>query len=451
MISLEDVAPVATASLQEDAPKDATWWTDATFHGDVEVLAILLAVLAGIFWLAKTPFKAVYKFLPILLFCYFVPTALSNTGIIPGATPEDGTGGYSLYNFIKSWLLPASLLLMILSVDLIGILKMGKQAGILFLTAVVSIVIGGPLALLTLGWWLDLDAPGNEDIWKGLAALSGSWIGGGANFTSIAESVGGESKVTDAMLGVIIVVDVAVANVWMGFLLYFAGRNKSMDEKLGADSSKVDAVREKAEAYAKKHAKPTDLPGLLAICALAFGGTVLATHYATELNDWMVASYDKDHFLRQIFSKFTWVVLLVTGLGVALSFTPLRRLEGVGASKVGSVFLYLLVASIGAKADFAKVAEPQNIKLVAVGAVWMLFHAIAMLTVRRMMKAPIFFAAVGSKSCIGGAASAPVVAAAFHPSLAPVGALLAIGGYVCGTFGGLACAAGLQWVFELYT
>ena len=39
-----------------------------------------------------------------------------------------------------------------------------------------------------------------------------------------------------------------------------------------------------------------------------------------------------------------------------------------------------------------------------------------------------------------------MVASAFHPSLAPVGALLAIVGYVLGTYAGLVCMYLLQVV-----
>ena len=62
-----------------------------------------------------------------------------------------------------------------------------------------------------------------------------------------------------------------------------------------------------------------------------------------------------------------------------------------------------------------------------------------LLTVGWLIRAPIFFVAVGSQSNIGGAASAPVVASAFHPSLAAVGALMAVAGYVLGTYAGLLC------------
>jgi uncharacterized membrane protein len=394
----------------------------------VAVLAVLLGVLALLFAAEKSPkFAKVFKYVPLLLFCYFVPTLLSNTGIIPLASP--------LYTFIKKWLLPASLLLLTLSVDVKGIFGLGKNALWMFLAATAGVVIGGPLAYLIAGSLVP-EALGDQ-AWKGLAALSGSFIGGGANFIAIGESVGA----LDSTISMIVIVDVAVANVWMGCLLYFAGREMEMDEAIKADRSTIDVLREKAATFAKEVARPTNLPDLLMILAVAFC-TVAA---AKELSTGLKAFTDTyTPVLSNIVSDFTWVVILVTTVGVGLSFSPLRRLEGAGASKVGSVFLYLLVATIGAKAEFSKVLEAPG--LVAVGAVWIFFHAVVLLAVRRWLRAPIFFLAVGSQANIGGAASAPIVASAFHPALAPVGVLLAVAGYVLGTYAGLVCAFLLEQV-----
>lgn len=383
------------------------------------VMAFLLAILAIMFALNRHPtFSKLFKVIPLLVFCYFVPTVFSNLGIIPIASP--------CYDAIKRQLLPASLVLLVLSVDIPAILRLGKNAVVLFLTATVSIVIGGPLALLVCKGLIP-EAMGDQ-AWKGLAALSGSWIGGGANFVAIGESVGATANT----MSMIVVVDVAIAEIWMIALLVFAGREKSMDKKIGADRSSIDDVRNKIEEFEKQVAKPTTLPDLLVMLAIAFGVTVIATALSKVLPE------------TGVVKGFTWVVLIVTSVAVAMSFTKLRRLEGAGASKLGSVFLYLLVASIGAHAQFSKVFEVPA--LILVGTLWMLFHIIIMFIARRITKAPIFFLAVGSKANVGGAASAPILASAFHPSLAPVGVLLAVAGYVLGTYAGLVCAALLKFV-----
>lgn len=387
------------------------------------VLAVLLAALAALFAADRHPAgRRLFGIVPLLVFAYFVPALLSNAGVIPADSP--------LYGFVKRWLLPASLVLLTLSVDVPAILRLGKPAVVLFLTGTATVVVGGPLAYLALGWLV----PGaiGEQAWKGLAALSGSWIGGGANFVAIGQSVGA----TDATLGMMVVVDVAVANVWMAALLWMAGREKRLDERIGADRRALEEVREKVERFQADVARPTNLPDLLSMTAVAFGAAAVAHGAARVLPQ-----------IGDIVSSFTWVVVIVTTVGLGASFTRLRRLEGAGASRVGSVLLYLLVAVIGAGADFRKVLEAPAI--LAIGVVWIAIHGAVLLLVRQRMRAPIFFAAVGSQANIGGAASAPIVAAAFHPALAPVGILLAVAGYVLGTYAGLVTAFLLELVHRV--
>ena len=390
----------------------------------LSVLTVLVLVLAGLFLLQQNPVgRKLFSVVPLLVFCYFVPALLSNLGVLPAES--------ELYVFIRRVLLPASLVLLVLSTDIPAVVSLGRDAVVLFLAGTASIALGGPLAFLALGWMFPEEAL--DQAWRGLAALAGSWIGGGANFVAVGESTGA----TAATMSLMVVVDVAVANVWTAALLFFAGRERVMDERIGADRTRIDEVRARVEEYQTEVARPVNLADMLLILAIGLGVTGIVTWLARYLPD-----------IGTIINGFTWTVCLVTAVGVALSFTRLRRLEGAGASTVGSVFLYLLVATIGASAQFSHVAD--NLPLLAVGASWMLFHAAAMLLVRRLLRAPVFFLAVGSQANVGGAASAPVVAAAFHPALAPVGVLLAVLGYVLGTYAGILDALVLQQIARLY-
>jgi uncharacterized membrane protein len=296
-------------------------------------------------------------------------------------------------------------------------------------------VIGGPAAYLALGWLVPFEMA--DQAWRGLAALSGSWIGGGANFVAIGDSVGA-SESTIAMM---VVVDVALANVWMAVLLIFAGYEEQMDARVWADRSSLEDLRKKIEQFQRKVARAPKLEDLFTILLIGLGGTALATTLASVIEPELAAVYPD---IVNILSPFAWTVIIVTAFGVGISFTRLRNLEGAGASKIGSVFLYLLVASIGAKAEFAKVLDVPALLLI--GAVWIAFHAVTLLILRYLLRAPIFFMAVGSQANIGGAASAPIVASAFHPALAPVGALMGVAGYVLGTYAGLLCASLLRLV-----
>jgi uncharacterized membrane protein len=397
--------------------------TEPLVQSPMAVLAVLLAVLALLFYAERHPVVGrVFKVVPIVVLVYFVPTLLSNTGLIPTKS--------ELYGFVSAYLLPTSLVLQVLSMDLPAISRLGRNAVLLFLAGTAGIILGGPIAYLLLGWLVPADL--GDQAWKGLAALSGSWIGGSANFVAIGQSIGTH----DNTLSMMVVVDVGVSNMWTAVLLYFAGRELAMDTRMGADRRAIDVVREQVERFQASVLRPASLTDLVWILTLGFGTTVVCTAVAKLLPD-----------IGTVITGFTWVVLLVTTVGVAMSFTPLRKLEGAGASRVGMLFLYVLVMTIGARADFRRLLDAPA--LVAVGMVWMLIHAAFIMGTRRLLRAPIFFAAVGSQANVGGAASASVVAAAFHPALAPVGVMLAVAGYVLGTYGGLVCAVLLEQVYRI--
>jgi uncharacterized membrane protein len=401
---------------------------EALIQEPVAVLAVLLGLLASLFWAASTaPGQRFFRIVPLLLFAYFLPTTLSSLGILPLRSP--------VYDLIKKILLPASLLLMTLSIDIPSILQLGRKVLLLFFGGTLSIALGGPLAYWALASYIPPSM--DEQAWRGLAALSGSWIGGGANFVAIGESVG----VSDSMLGTMVVIDVLLANLWMAVLLFFAGHAKRLDSILAADCSSLEQLQMKMRSFQQKVSRASTLADLLILFFLAIGGTAIASWCGGHLSLWLETNLPG---LSDILGPFAWTVILVTALGITASFTPLRSLEGAGASRIGAMFLYLLVASIGAKAQFSQVLDTPV--LLAVATVWIAIHAVMMLLLQWVLKAPTFFMAVGSQANIGGAASAPIVASAFHPALAPVGALLGVAGYVVGTYAGLACAALLEMV-----
>jgi uncharacterized membrane protein len=373
----------------------------------VAVLVVLMAVLAIIFWFGETgPGKRLFGIVPSLVFCYFVPTTLTTLGVLPADSP--------VYDWIKAYLLPTSLMLLILALDVPGILRLGPKALIMMLAGTAGVIVGAPIAL----WIFQSVVP--PDTWLGMTALSGSWIGGGANMVALAEMAG----TPDSMFGMMVIVDVAVANVWMGFLLFLAGQSARIDARTGADTAAIEDLKRRVAEFTAKTTRVPTLADLILIVAVGFGGMWVATLAGRALGAG-----------NPVFDATVWKFIIVTALAVAASFTPARNLEGAGASRIGTLMLYLLIASIGAHADFTQMKEAPI--LVAVGAVWMLCHASILLLVAWLIRAPVFFMAVGSQANIGGAASAPIVASAFHPSLAPVGVLLAILGYVLGTYGGL--------------
>ncbi len=247
-----------------------------------------------------------------------------------------------------------------------------------------------------------------------------------------------------------IIVDVFVANLWMPFLLIGAGMSAVIDKRLKADASAIDDLKDKVEAYQSSIARIPSFNDLMVLLGVIFGMVGLAHLMGGGISGGMADWYDmalaRDaespmRFLSSLKSPFFWLVFLSTMFGVALSFTPMRTYEGAGASKLASVFLYVLVATIGAKMDIGELIASWNLywPVLVIGLLWMLVHVTILLTVAKIIRAPFFFVAVGSQANVGGAASAPIVASAFSPALAPVGVLLAVLGYAVGTVGAVIC------------
>ena len=430
---------------------------------DTIVFGILMICLGLIFYSSsrETGFwKKFYGIVPALFMAYFIPAILTTTGLIaPEWTTVDesgaGTeGSTSLYYMASRYLLPAALVLMTLSIDLKGVFNLCPKAVIMFLTGTAGIIIGGPVAILIIGGIFPevvatpltpVPGPGEtNEIWAGLSTLSGSWIGGGANQTAMFEIYG----YNPSLFGQMVFVDIVVANIWMALLIVGIGRATRIDKWLNSDTSAIERLKEKVSSFSKKVERNPSFSDMMILAGIAFGTVSLAhlgAGYISGYFEAMVNGMPKGlmrNMLSFMSSSFFWMITIATIIGVLLSYTKARNYEGAGASKFGSVFIYILVATIGMKMDLKLIFS--NPGLIGIGLVWMAMHAGLLILVAKLIRAPYFFLAVGSQANVGGAASAPVVAAEFHPSLATVGVLLAVFGYAIGTLGAVACTFLMQ-------
>ncbi len=429
--------------------------TTPFFTNDTIVFGVLMIALGFIFYTAskKSGFwSKFYGIVPALFIAYLIPALFTTSGLIApewvtvSENGETTTGSSSLYYMSSRYLLPAALVLMTLSIDLKAVFNLGPKALIMFITGTIGIVIGGPVAVLIIGT-LHPEAVGGVEadaVWRGLSTIAGSWIGGGANQTAMLEIYGYNQK----LYGGMVFVDIVVANIWMAVILFGIGKSAKIDKWLKADTSAIESLKEKVSSYTKKVDRNPSLTDLMILAGIAFG-TVSIAHFGANFLSSFFTTLVNDlpkGITRNIFtfldSSFFWMITITTIIGVLLSFTKVKSYEGAGASKFGSVFIYILVASIGMKMDLTLIFE--NGWLIAIGLVWMIIHAGLMIVVAKLIRAPYFFLAVGSQANVGGAASAPIVASAFHPSLATVGVLLAVFGYAIGTVGAILCTVLMQ-------
>ena len=427
------------------------------FTDDAIVFGLLMLSLGFVFYtesLTNGFWQKFYKIVPGLFMAYLIPAILTTAGVIsPEWTTINSSGetishSSKLYFVASRYLLPAALVLMTLSIDLKAVFGLGWKALAMFFTGTIGIIIGGPIAILLISVISPetIGGAGPDAVWRGLSTLAGSWIGGGANQTAMLEIYGYNQK----LYGGMVFVDIVVANIWMSIILIGIGKSDKINKWLKADNSSIEKLKEKVSKFSQSIKRTPSLTDIMIIMSIGFGTVSFAHLCSGVLSSFFEDFVSNIHSAstRNIFtfleSKFFWIISIATIVSIGLSFTKAKNYEGAGASKFGSVFIYILVATIGMKMDLKMIFD--NMGLITIGIVWMSIHALLLIIVAKLIKAPYFFLAVGSQANVGGAASAPIVASAFHPSLATVGVLLAVVGYAVGTVGAIICTILMETV-----
>ena len=391
---------------------------------DAVILGMLATILGGVLLTASRTdgfWKKFYSYVPALLLCYLLPSLLNTLGVIDGAASK-------LYPVARDYLLPSSLVLLCVAIDFKAIIRLGPKAIIMFLTGTVGVMLGALVAFKAMRVIHPESVAG--DTWRGMTTVAGAWIGGGANQAAMREVF----AVPATLFGQFVAVDVLVGNLWMAVLLFLASRSQAFDRWTGADLTALNRLRDSIEQYQAQHARIPSLTDIMVILAIGLGATGLS-HFLGQFMVAWISSLPSEWRLQDysLTSGFFWIVVLATTIGLLLSFTKARTYEGAGASRIGTAMLYVLVATIGMQMDLSALVDRPWLFLL--GIIWIAFHGGLMILMAKLIRAPLFMMAVGSQANIGAAASAPVVASAFHPALAPVGVLLAVLGYALGTYG----------------
>ncbi|MDP6545575.1 MAG: DUF819 family protein [Phycisphaerae bacterium] len=383
-------------------------------HDPMGIIMVLLVIEGAILYAAgHRGAKRLFKYVPAMFWIYFLPMLANTIGLIP---PRENIAG-DVHGAITTYCLPACLVLLLISVDLRAICRLGKVAIAVMLAGSLGTLIGGVVVMLIFGRWLPPDS------WSGIGALSASWMGGSLNMIAVKEAVGTPEKIYSTM----IVVDTIIPYAWMGLLIFLSAHQAKLDRWNRAKTDILDDLKRRTAGGGVSESEPITLRHVVVIFAVAAAGTYGAIQLAGLLPA-----------IPQVVSTSAWAIILATTLGLVLSFTPVRRLERFGASTIGYGLLYFVLASIGARTSLTSLADAPL--MIVVGVVWVLIHGALILAAGRLFRAPMALLAAASQANMGGTASAPVVAEIYHPGLAPVGLLLAVLGSILGTFLGIFCA-----------
>lgn len=373
--------------------------------------------MVGILQLEKiSSFQKLYHYLPSAFWCYFVPMLLATFGILPDHS--------KVYDFLTTYVLSACLFLLLLDINLPAIIRLGPTALTAMIVGALGIAVGAVGAYAIFARWLP------PETWKGVGALSASWIGGSANMLAVKEGL----HAPDAVFAPMVIVDTVITYSWMGLLVALSPWQDAWDRWVKADRATLDDVVQRLEGMGRLGKTENPASPFHGLWLIGLG--ILAGVLCLRLGA----------LLPQTASLSTtgWAFLLITVLGILLSLTPAAKLELFGASRWGYLCLYLLLAAMGSKARLQDIFQAPL--LIVMAYVWVLIHAAMLAIYGYFARVPMFFLVTSSQANIGGTASTPIVAGVYQTRLASLGLLLAIAGNVIGTYAGILIAQACHWV-----
>jgi uncharacterized membrane protein len=389
------------------------------------VLATLSGVCAFFFWLEKATAWKFFQFIPPLIFIYLVPMILSNNGVLPTESP--------VYEAMGSIMLPMLLVLLLLKLNLRGAVKiLGPGLGVM-LVGTLGVMAGAPIGLLCVKHWLGPDA------WKAFGSLSASWVGGSANLVAVSQML----HASGTEYGLAVLADTLITYaIWLPILLASKKYAAPFAKLVGAKSIERDDGDDDIGDVENAPA-PTTRDYIFLIC-VALLAAWLADAIANQIVSVSAAGAPKTSIqeaelpgAKPYVSTDTWRVLLITTIGIALSFTPLTRIAG--SHELAMALLYLFVARMGASAQLSGVAA-QAVPFMIGALIWIFIHGIFCLLGAAIFRTDIHIAAIASAANIGGAATSTIVASYHKESLVPAAILMALIGYAIGNYTGYVTA-----------
>ncbi|MDP8207522.1 MAG: DUF819 family protein [Candidatus Electryonea clarkiae] len=373
---------------------------ESLINNSVGILFVLAANAAIWFYLEKRTGWKLFNFIPPLLFIYVLPVAFSNTGLIPVKS--------TTYDWMGANLLPVFLILLLLDVDVRAAVRVMGKGVFVMLIGTLGVVVGAPIGFAVVNGWLGPDA------WKGFGALAGSWIGGTGNMAAVSEGLG----TSGSDFGLAVIADNVVYLVWLPILLQSKNMARRFHRFTGVSEDHLTKMKAAADGLITDKGKPA-MRHVLYLFAIALGGAFLAGRIAELIPE-----------IKPILSTGTYKILIVTTIGLILSFSPARKIPG--SHELAMALVYLFVARMGAKTEL--VGLGQAVPFIAGAYIWIFIHGAFILFAARLFKIDVHTAAIASAANIGGAASAPIVAAFHDERLVPVSILMALIGYAIGNY-----------------
>ena len=365
------------------------------------------------------------KYKDVTFFKYVPTPVILYVGCMLFATFDLWTGNDAIrdtYRTVRGHLIPAMIFVMLLRCDIRKILKLGPRMLLGFFSATFTIMIG----FVVMFYFMKDGFP--PEAWKTWGALAGSWIGGTANMVAIQGALG----INDSAMGYTLLVDNVNYSIWVIMLLATVPFAHIFNRWTGSDTHLIDEIGSQLASSQEKVRTNIEAADITLLFGLGFMASTLSSTFAGSLSPKLVEIFGKSDFL----SASTLTIIIATVMGIACAMTPLGKTPGT--SQVSMPMLYLVICLIASRANFKELTDAPYYLMA--GFFILAVHAVLMAILAKLFKLDLFTCATASLANIGAVAAAPIIAAAYNETLVPIGVLMALMGYVFGTFGGLGVA-----------
>ena len=345
---------------------------------------------------------AVFRVIPGVVFIYAGSMLLSTLGLWGMAATKP------IYRELSTILTYAMIFTMLLRSDVRKIFCLGPRMLLGFCAATVTIAAGFVVSFLVMKEYLGANA------WMPLGALSGSWIGGYDNIAEIQTAL--HIPLID-MEGAFIV-DSIDYTVWVMFLFWLVTLAPRFNRRIGADTTKLDAVTQAIEHDDARRTGSISFQGVF----LILGTALLVAAVGANIGPLL-------YIAMPFFTKSIWTILFILIFGLIAAFSPLGRIAG--SMEIANVMLYSLIALTASRTSLLQFGDAPA--WVLAGFIILGVHLLLMMLIARIFKLDMFTLCISSMANIGGAAPAPILASLYSGALIPVGIFLAIIGHFIGT------------------
>ncbi|WP_312103343.1 DUF819 family protein [Pygmaiobacter massiliensis] len=361
-----------------------------------------------------------FEYVPPLVWIYVLNMIFCTMGMYQSEACS------AVYSALKNNLLYAMIFVMLLRCDFRKLAKLGGRMLAIFLGGAASILIGFIVAFVIFKGTLG----GGETIWGAMAALCASWIGGSANMAAMQAAF----PVDPGAYGCALAVDTVYYSLWIALLLIAVRFSGKWDKAVKADTTKLQAVADAANAEVAKDKKKATSADWIFLIGLSL--------IVSALSQWVGATLSSalSSVGVSVFDKGTLTTVFVTVLGLVCALTPLGKLPAV--EELSNVYLYAVVSLLASTATLVDlISAPMWI---VAGLFVLVIHTLAMFLLAKAFHWDLCMVSTASLANIGGSASAPIVASAYDPSYAGIGVLMGVFGAAIGNFCGLAAGYIMQ-------